>query len=223
MGHASYPRRRHGSSLLVLSGTCWPAHDTPARHRVPFSVAAYARGLVDQRRSSPTAQDDRQDKNTNSLVVIAFFSSQFELEGGVRGVRLSMDLSVARGRPGDGSRGRSRGTSRAPLGRELSSWWRGIAPTASRMPCAGLSWPCCLPRSCRWPTFLAGVRQRRLSDQHVGGRHERPLPLLVGVASVVVGVELLIQAGAPRELIALEAAMAVGLGTSLLVTLAWKI
>ena len=57
----------------------------------------------------------------------------------------------------------------------------------------------------------------------MGGRHERPLPLLVGVASVVVGVELLIQAGAPRELIALEAAMAVGLGTSLLVTLAWKI
>src|ERR687886_449145 len=57
--------------------------------------------------------------------------------------------------------------------------------------------------------ILVGVRRRRLSDRHVGVRHERPLPLLVGVASVVVGVELLIQAGAPRELIALEAAMAV--------------
>src|SRR5919199_2529826 len=67
MGHASYPGRRHGASLLVLSGTCWPAHDTPARHRVPFSVAAYARGIVDQRRSGPTAQDDEHDKNTNSL------------------------------------------------------------------------------------------------------------------------------------------------------------
>jgi hypothetical protein len=71
--------------------------------------------------------------------------------------------------------------------------------------------------------ILIGVRRRRLSDRHVGVRHERPLPLLIGVVSVVVGVGLLIQVGAPRELIALEAAMAVGLGSSLLVTLAWKI
>jgi hypothetical protein len=38
---------------------------------------------------------------------------------------------------------------------------------------------------------------------------------------VIVGVGLLAVAGAPRELLALEAAMAVGLGT--LVTLAWKV
>jgi membrane-associated phospholipid phosphatase len=70
---------------------------------------------------------------------------------------------------------------------------------------------------------VVGVRRRQLSDRHVRMRRERPLPLMIGVASVVVGVVLLIQAGAPRDLIALEAAMAVGLGSSLLVTLAWKI
>jgi membrane-associated phospholipid phosphatase len=51
----------------------------------------------------------------------------------------------------------------------------------------------------------------------------RAWPLLVGVFSVLVGVGLLVVSGAPRELIALEAAMVVGLGSSLLVTLAWKI
>jgi membrane-associated phospholipid phosphatase len=71
--------------------------------------------------------------------------------------------------------------------------------------------------------IVVGVRRRQLSDRHVRMRRERPLPLMIGVASVVVGVVLLIQAGAPRDLIALEAAMAVGLGSSLLVTLAWKI
>src|ERR687886_1161693 len=71
--------------------------------------------------------------------------------------------------------------------------------------------------------IVVGVRRRRLSARHVGVRHERPLPLLVGVASVLVGVGSLVVLQAPRELVALEAAMSVGLGTSLLVTLAWKI
>ena len=71
--------------------------------------------------------------------------------------------------------------------------------------------------------IVVGVRRRRLSARHVGVRHERPLPLLVGVASVLVGVGSLVVLQAPRELVALEAAMAVGLGTSLLVRLVWKI
>src|SRR5919202_6361807 len=57
--------------------------------------------------------------------------------------------------------------------------------------------------------ILVGVRRRPLSDRHVGVRHERPLPLLVGVASVLRVLQV------PRDLVALEAAMAVGLGTSL--------
>src|ERR671933_454424 len=71
--------------------------------------------------------------------------------------------------------------------------------------------------------ILVGVRRRPLSDRHVGVRDERPLPLLVGVASVLVGVGSLVVLQAPRELVALEAAMAVGFGTSLLVALVRKI
>ncbi len=71
--------------------------------------------------------------------------------------------------------------------------------------------------------IVRGVRQHRLADYHVGVREQRPLPLLVGVASVLVGLALLSAWGAPRDLVALVAAMAVGLATSLLVTLVWKI
>ena len=71
--------------------------------------------------------------------------------------------------------------------------------------------------------ILRGVRRRRLSDHHVGVREQRPVPLLVGIASVLAGLALLAALGAPRDLLALVAAMAVGLATSLLVTLFWKI
>lgn len=71
--------------------------------------------------------------------------------------------------------------------------------------------------------ILRGVRRRQLTDHHVGVREQRPLPLLVGVASVLAGLALLIAWGAPRDLAALVAAMAVGLASSLLVTLVWKI
>jgi membrane-associated phospholipid phosphatase len=50
-----------------------------------------------------------------------------------------------------------------------------------------------------------------------------PLPRLVGALSVLVGGGVLALGKAPRVLTALIAAMAVGLGTSLLVTLVWKI
>lgn len=70
---------------------------------------------------------------------------------------------------------------------------------------------------------VRGVRRRRFSDHHVGVREQRPLPLLVGVASVLVAWALLAAAGAPRDLVALVGAMAVGLSASLLVTLVWKI
>lgn len=71
--------------------------------------------------------------------------------------------------------------------------------------------------------IIRGVRRRRLTDHHVGLREQRPLPLLVGIASVVALLGLLFALGAPRELFALVAAMAAGLLLSLLVTLAWKI
>lgn len=70
---------------------------------------------------------------------------------------------------------------------------------------------------------LRGVRRGRLSDRHVGIRTQRPLPMLIGVSAVVIALVVLSMVGAPRELVALIAAMFVGLAVSLLVTLRWKI
>lgn len=70
---------------------------------------------------------------------------------------------------------------------------------------------------------LRGVRRRRLSDRHVRVRAQRPLVLLIGVSSVLVVLTLLVIGSAPRELVALVGAMLVGLVSSLLVTLVWKI
>lgn len=67
------------------------------------------------------------------------------------------------------------------------------------------------------------VHRRRLTDHHVHRREQRPRPMLVGVASVLCGVVVLALLGAPRALVALAGAMAVGLTTATLVTLCWKI
>jgi hypothetical protein len=71
--------------------------------------------------------------------------------------------------------------------------------------------------------ILSAVRQRGITDRHVRLAHQRPVPLLIGMSSVRVGVALLLVGGVPRDLVALVAAMGVGLGSSLLVTLIWKI
>ncbi len=71
--------------------------------------------------------------------------------------------------------------------------------------------------------LLRGVRRGRFSDRHVRLRQQRPVPILAGLASVLVGFALLSWSGAPRELLALIVAMAVGLIVALLVTLVWKI
>ena len=70
---------------------------------------------------------------------------------------------------------------------------------------------------------VRGVRRGGLSDHHVGVRQQRPVPLLVGVASMLVGLVLLVLWDAPRDLIAVVAVVAAGLGMSLLVTLVWKL
>ena len=71
--------------------------------------------------------------------------------------------------------------------------------------------------------IVRGVRRGRLTDYHVRERQQRPLPLLVGVASVLAGLVLLALWGAPRNLVATVASVAVGLASSLLVTLLWKL
>jgi len=71
--------------------------------------------------------------------------------------------------------------------------------------------------------LIRGTRRGRWSDHHVGEREKRPTVILVILASVLVGVGLLVLAGAPRELLALMAAMAAGLVVTLAVTLGWKV
>jgi hypothetical protein len=71
--------------------------------------------------------------------------------------------------------------------------------------------------------ILRGVRRGGLTDHHVGVRQQRTVPLLVGVASMLVGLILLGLWDAPRDLVALVAAAAAGLGVALLVTLVWKL
>ena len=71
--------------------------------------------------------------------------------------------------------------------------------------------------------ILVGVRRRRLSDHHIGVREQRPIPLLVAMASVLFGLGLLASWGAPSEIVALVAVMLGGLVTSTLVTLLWKL
>ena len=69
---------------------------------------------------------------------------------------------------------------------------------------------------------LHGVRRRRFSDRHVVVRQQRPVPLVVAIASVSIGLAVLSVVGAPRLLVALVGAMGVGLTVSLAVTLFWK-
>jgi membrane-associated phospholipid phosphatase len=67
------------------------------------------------------------------------------------------------------------------------------------------------------------VRRRRLSDIHIRVREQRPIPFLVGLASVLIGLTLLIVLGASRELLAVIAAMTTGLVIAMLTSLAWKL
>ncbi|SIQ60388.1 phosphatase PAP2 family protein [Micromonospora avicenniae] len=70
--------------------------------------------------------------------------------------------------------------------------------------------------------IVGGVRRGRLTDHHVGQREQRRVPLLVGLCSVVVGLVLLVGFGAPRPVVALAVAGAVGLVVAVTVSHWWK-
>ena len=67
------------------------------------------------------------------------------------------------------------------------------------------------------------VRRRRLSDIHIRVREQRPIPLLVGLTSVLIGLTFLVLLGASRELLAVIGAMAAGLIVAMLTSLVWKL
>jgi membrane-associated phospholipid phosphatase len=71
--------------------------------------------------------------------------------------------------------------------------------------------------------IVRGVRKGRYSDHHIPEREHRRVPLLFGIASVVVGLALLVVLEAPRDVLALLAAGAAGLVVFGSVTYWWKI
>lgn len=109
--------------------------------------------------------------------------------------------------------------------------WAGVMPIviavhATANLAAGLGWglPAALfsaviPYGIIW----LGVRRGQLTDHHIGRREQRRRPLLLGLASVLVGLVVLALLGAPRELIAMVVVMfVVGLGGTI-VNHYWKL
>jgi membrane-associated phospholipid phosphatase len=91
---------------------------------------------------------------------------------------------------------------------------------------AGLGWGLLAATFCGlfpYGIVIAGVRRRRWTDRHLRARHQRPIAFLAGIASVLVGLVVLLALDAPRQLVALVVAMFTGLVTALLVTLWWKL
>jgi len=71
--------------------------------------------------------------------------------------------------------------------------------------------------------IVHGVKAGRWSDHHVDSREQRAVPLLVAAGSVALGIALLLVVHAPRELVALVAAMLAGLLVVLTITHWWKV
>jgi membrane-associated phospholipid phosphatase len=91
---------------------------------------------------------------------------------------------------------------------------------------AGLGWGLLAATFCGllpYGIVFAGVRRQRWADRHLRARHQRPIPFLTAIASILVGLALLLALDAPRQLVALVVAMLTGLAATLVVTLWWKL
>jgi membrane-associated phospholipid phosphatase len=91
---------------------------------------------------------------------------------------------------------------------------------------AGLGWGLLAATFCGllpYGIVLPGVRRQRWADRHLRARHQRPIPFLTAIASILVGLALLLALDAPRQLVALVVAMLTGLAATLVVTLWWKL
>lgn len=71
--------------------------------------------------------------------------------------------------------------------------------------------------------ILRSVHRGRITDRHVGARHQRPRILVVGLFCVVLAFALLAVGKAPVILIAFLASGIVGIVIALAITLVWKI
>lgn len=71
--------------------------------------------------------------------------------------------------------------------------------------------------------LLKQVRSKRVTDHHVYHREQRPKILLVGIASVIVAITLMVLLNAPTELTATVGSGGVGLLVALAITFFCKI
>ena len=98
---------------------------------------------------------------------------------------------------------------------------RSAASTSAGLVAGGLAvlFGCVVPMA----FLVRGVRQGRWTDHHVREREQRRVPLLFALASVCVGLVLLLVLDVPRDLVALVAAMVAGLVVALAISQVWKI
>ena len=75
------------------------------------------------------------------------------------------------------------------------------------------------------PAFIVdrGVRTGRYTDHHLREREQRAVPLGLAALSVATGVVVLLVAGAPREISALQVAVLVTVAVATGITLVWKV
>jgi membrane-associated phospholipid phosphatase len=71
--------------------------------------------------------------------------------------------------------------------------------------------------------MLIGIRGGRLSDRHLSLREQRPTMMIIGLVSVSIGLLVMVWLDAPREFLALVAAMVAGVGMALAISSFWKI
>ncbi|SCF23184.1 hypothetical protein GA0070612_5116 [Micromonospora chokoriensis] len=74
-----------------------------------------------------------------------------------------------------------------------------------------------------YAVIWVGVRRGRLTDHHIGVREQRRMPLVYGLLSVLVGLAVLVLAGAPRPLVAMVVVMFAVLLIVTAINQAWKL
>ncbi len=95
-----------------------------------------------------------------------------------------------------------------------ASWW------------AGLGWGALAALFCGalpYAGMIYAARRGKLTDRHIRDRRQRLAPLALSICSVLVGAVVLVVGGAPRDLLALVAAMITALLVTTAITARWKI
>ncbi|WFE36684.1 hypothetical protein [Micromonospora sp. WMMD975] len=91
---------------------------------------------------------------------------------------------------------------------------------------AGLGWALLAVLFCSvvpYAVIWVSVRRGRLTDHHIGVREQRRMPLVYGMFSVLVGLALLVVAGAPAPLVAMVVVMFAVLLVVTAVNQVWKL